>query len=535
MKLQYPLIAGLCLLNSLAVGQSCPNALTVSSDVNVNSGAYRIDCTPILQIQASSSVCLGPATGINTTGTQNTFIGGFAGNANTAGTDNTYLGYKAGNSNVNGIGNVYLGHKAGFSASGSNQLIIANSAGTPLIQGDFAAGRVGIGLASPQYNLDVNGDARISDLLNVGNNLNVAGNIYSGGTMYCSQNATVAGNQLVSGDLTVNNAVLVNSYVSHLGDLDTQFGFPASNEFQINTNGTTRLKVTSNGYVGVGTTAPNYPLDVNGSLGINQRIYNRNYSGSNINIAASVMEFDVSGQEMIELFQGSSFDRIKLDAGLAKIEIKDYSNGQPDEIVLTDGNVALEVGGHASYNRFLFDVGAPTDIEVVAYNSSDPGILPVTNGRGYLGSTAKCWREAHMGDIYLNANPHVSSDARYKERIESVTDAMSLIKELRPTTYFFRSEAFGPHTMENPAYRGMQYGFIAQEVLPVAPELVHHDKEIDRYSLQYTELIPILTQAIKEQQAQIEDLQHQLAAQEVDILSRLQDLEDLNTAKASVE
>jgi hypothetical protein len=59
-----------------------------------------------------------------------------------------------------------------------------------------------------------------------------------------------------------------------------------------------------------------------------------------------------------------------------------------------------------------------------------------------------------------------------------------------------------------------QIGFIAQEVEKVVPEAVTAPKAggSGTYSLSETNLIPILVQAVKEQQAEIEQLRAEVAA-----------------------
>jgi hypothetical protein len=93
----------------------------------------------------------------NTTGRNNTSIGMYSGYNNSTGSDNTSIGKYSGYNNSTGSRNVYLGYKAGYSATGSNKLYVANSSGTPLIYGDFATGRVGIGTVNPQGKVDING------------------------------------------------------------------------------------------------------------------------------------------------------------------------------------------------------------------------------------------------------------------------------------------------------------------------------------------------------------------------------------------
>jgi hypothetical protein len=54
--------------------------------------------------------------------------------------------------------------------------------------------------------------------------------------------------------------------ITSTGDLDTGFWFPAANTLAASTSGTERIRVTSTGNVGIGTTTPAYTLDVNGII-----------------------------------------------------------------------------------------------------------------------------------------------------------------------------------------------------------------------------------------------------------------------------
>ena len=97
----------------------------------------------------------------------------------------------------------------------------------------------------------------------------------------------------VVGTITATTAnftnLLIPSYITHTGDTDTFFGFPNTNTFKIRTAGTDRLRITSTGNVGIGTTTPGAFLDVNGSSTVNsyssaiRRFFNaggQNFSGS---------------------------------------------------------------------------------------------------------------------------------------------------------------------------------------------------------------------------------------------------------------
>ncbi|MBN2699789.1 MAG: DUF1566 domain-containing protein [Bacteroidales bacterium] len=100
----------------------------------------------------------------NVNGSYNIAIGAQSLGTN-LGNNNTALGTGAGFNNQNGSGNVFIGFEAGYNEAGSHKLYIANSAGTPLIYGDFSTSRMGIGTITPAKTLDVNGDLNFSGTL----------------------------------------------------------------------------------------------------------------------------------------------------------------------------------------------------------------------------------------------------------------------------------------------------------------------------------------------------------------------------------
>ena len=92
------------------------------------------------------------------TGLGNTVIGSHADYYNLQGNSNTIIGTQAGYGSTTHTksGNVFIGYRAGFFETGSDKLYIANSSTNfPLIYGNFATARVGIGTNSPGYKLEV--------------------------------------------------------------------------------------------------------------------------------------------------------------------------------------------------------------------------------------------------------------------------------------------------------------------------------------------------------------------------------------------
>ncbi len=75
----------------------------------------------------------------------------------------------------------------------------------------------------------------------------------------------------------------------------------------------------------------------------------------------------------------------------------------------------------------------------------------------------------------------VTSDRRFKENIETIPNSLELIRKMRGTTYTLNAKDFPDRNFSG----GKQYGFIAQEVAEVIPELAVLNSD-GYYALNYT-------------------------------------------------
>lgn len=93
------------------------------------------------------------------------------------------------------------------------------------------------------------------------------------------------------------------------------------------------------------------------------------------------------------------------------------------------------------------------------------------------------------------------SDYTLKKNVIDLPSALTKILALRPVSWNWKSESSDrPHT----------YGFIAQEVEEVLPDLVYYDTWTDgttRKFIKTKELLAYFAAAMKEQQAQIDTLE----------------------------
>ena len=98
-----------------------------------------------------------------------------------------------------------------------------------------------------------------------------------------------------------------------------------------------------------------------------------------------------------------------------------------------------------------------------------------------------------------------SSDASFKKNISTIGNSLDRLMKVRGTRFEFRTDEFKDYHFT----KGPQYGFIAQELEKEFPEVVR--TEGDGYkSVNYNGMIPVVLEAIKEQQKQIENQQKQI-------------------------
>jgi hypothetical protein len=129
------------------------------------------------------------------------------------------------------------------------------------------------------------------------------------------------------------------------------------------------------------------------------------------------------------------------------------------------------------------------------------GQMMVPEGRG-----SQDWAAWFDGDINVAGSCYWNlgfqfSDKRLKQDINPLTDVSSKIARLNGYSYKFRTTEFKERGFDNKKH----IGFIAQELKEVFPELVTQDAK-GFYAVDYTGMIPVLLEAIKDQQKQINDL-----------------------------
>ena len=125
----------------------------------------------------------------------------------------------------------------------------------------------------------------------------------------------------------------------------------------------------------------------------------------------------------------------------------------------------------------------------------------INNGSNLgIGTSSPDYKLHVIGDIAYTGNIYDVSDVRLKENITPLEGAIDKISSLHGIYFNNRGESADER----------EVGVIAQEVEKVLPEVVSEDA--DGYkSVDYSKLTPLLIEAVKEQQVQIEMLQAEIA------------------------
>jgi hypothetical protein len=83
-----------------------------------------------------------------------------------------------------------------------------------------------------------------------------------------------------------------------------------------------------------------------------------------------------------------------------------------------------------------------------------------------------------------------------KKNVEVIKDPLDKIKSIRGVEFEWK---------ENLGSKDI--GFIAQEILPHIPEVVHFSEKFNHYTVKYKEIIAVSIEALKEQEIKINSLE----------------------------
>ena len=96
------------------------------------------------------------------------------------------------------------------------------------------------------------------------------------------------------------------------------------------------------------------------------------------------------------------------------------------------------------------------------------------------------------------------SDEKTKNNIEHIQDALAVLRELRPVTFYYNEEYSS--TPER-----LHHGFIAQEYAKHMPDATYYDDSIDSMCIDTIELIALLVRSVQQLETKVARMEAQSA------------------------
>jgi len=127
--------------------------------------------------------------------------------------------------------------------------------------------------------------------------------------------------------------------------------------------------------------------------------------------------------------------------------------------------------------------------------------LSILQSTGYtgIGNPAPSYKLDVSGTIRATGDVIAYSDARVKESVETIENALDKVTQLRGVSY----------TRNDIEDKSTKIGVIAQEILKVIPEVVQQDDK-GRYSVAYGNIVGLLIESIKELKAEVDELKSRI-------------------------
>lgn len=189
--------------------------------------------------------------------------------------------------------------------------------------------------------------------------------------------------------------------------------------------------------------------------------------------------------------------RLHIEAGELRVRAS-HNNTTPDIGTFYAQNLTQGIG--IGYNRIqAIGSNAAQEIRIMAKGAA--GVFLQTGGDRYVVMQADGNLVIYdsAGRALWASGTHIS-DVRVKENIHTIDNALAKVLHLRGVSFSWIDKKMGDDE---------EIGLVAQEVETVVPYLVHSVDQKTKM-IRYEKCVPLLVEAIKEQQARIEQLRAEI-------------------------
>lgn len=328
----------------------------------------------------------------------------------------------------------------------------------------------------------------------------------------------LTGNQTIAGVKTFSDRTDFSASGIKIGSTGwvtpNQVYGDGTDNFFINYSGGGHTIIGNSGKnVGIGTTSPSAKLDVNGSIYSNANIladYFKGYSGGDLTIdtntsGAANLIFKTSLNERMRITSGG---QVQISSPISDaLKLTNTNSGAYNGVLIQNdasNQVVLGMGGSAvgGTNQNRGYSGTVSNVDYYLITNNTARLLVTSAGNVGIGTTSPSYT-LHVNGSVAGTSAYVNlSDKRYKKDILPIENALDKILALNGVTFNWDKESTDMNLDDN-----NHIGLIAQDVEQIIPQaVVTAEDKNETKSVAYTDLVPVLIEAIKELKAEIEIL-----------------------------
>jgi len=204
------------------------------------------------------------------------------------------------------------------------------------------------------------------------------------------------------------------------------------------------------------------------------------------------------------------------DFSTGRVGIGTIIPGSKLEVVQTNWADIVKVGQSSTSNRLILSSGSAYASLSGGTTNNNHIVIYHSTGNVGIGTYSVGSYKLYVNGTAYSTGGWQSSDLRFKKNIEMIDSPIDKIMNIKGVSFEWKTSEYKDRGLPE----GRHYGVIAQEVEKVLPEIIKEGPDGEK-AVSYTELVPILTEAIKQQQKQIEAQQKQIEA----LLGRVNALE----------
>ncbi|WP_184710773.1 tail fiber domain-containing protein, partial [Flavobacterium notoginsengisoli] len=278
---------------------------------------------------------------------------------------------------------------------------------------------------------------------------------------------------------------------------EKKFGTLTNFDIPFFTNNTEKMRLTKTGLLGIGTSKPRYGIhlvnETNTTADDNKDdLKLSTYSTAAVSPSFSFLKSNGTEATPTPMTSGMAMGAFNFQAQTTNGD----ANGLGGFQSLTSVTAYYEGGsGSSAKSNLEFKTSNTLNLEIANNGDLLPGTT-ATTGTINLGNINQRWRALYAANGTIQ-----TSDIRLKQNIKPLNYGLIDVLKIDPISYTWKSDKFDK----------VKLGVSAQQLQTILPEIVEVGTDDAKIlGVNYADMIPVLINAIKEQQKQIDELKNEI-------------------------